>query len=101
MKYFAIGDEDAVLGLGMVGVKGRVVHDSDGAKQAFRQALSDKEVGIVIITERVADYIRPIVDKYIFTENFPLIVEVPDRRGSAPGRKGIREMVNAAIGINL
>ena len=101
MKYFIIGDEDTVLGLGMVGVKGRVVRDTDGAKQAFQNALSDKEVGIVIITERAANFIRPIVDKYIFTENFPLIVEVPDRRGGVPGRKGIREMVNAAIGVNL
>jgi V/A-type H+-transporting ATPase subunit F len=101
MKYFAIGDEDTVLGLGMVGVKGRVVRDVDSAKQAFQYALSDTEVGIVIITERAANFIRPIVDKYIFTENFPLIVEVPDRRGSIPGRKGIRELVNAAIGISL
>ncbi len=101
MKYFVIGDEDTVLGLGMVGVQGRVVRDTDGTKQAFQKALSDKEVGIVIITERAADFIRPIVDKYIFTQNFPLIIEIPDRRGNLPGRKSIREMVNAAIGINL
>ena len=101
MKYFIIGDEDTVLGLGMVGVQGKIVHDTDGAKQAFQTALTDKDVGIVIITERIAGFIRSTVDKYIFAETFPLIVEIPDRKGAAPGRKGIREMVNAAIGINL
>lgn len=103
MKYFVIGDEDTVLALGMVGVDGVVVsdHDTDAATRAFRAALTDKEIGIIIITERVAHQIRALVDKFVFTENFPLLVEIPDRKGPVEGRKGIREMVNAAIGINL
>jgi len=101
MKYFVIGDEDTVLGLGMVGVRGLVVYEKEGAKKAFQTALADKEVNIVIITERAADLIRTVVDKYVFLENFPLIVEIPDRRGPIPGRRGIRELVNAAIGVNV
>lgn len=101
MKYYIIGDEDTVLGLGMVGVQGQTVNGPDDAKQAFQSALSDREVGIIIITERVAEFIRPIVDNYIFTKNFPLIVEIPDRKGPLPGKAGIREMVNAAIGVKL
>lgn len=101
MKYSIIGDEDTVLGFGMVGVAGKVATDADEAKRAFAAILEDKEISIIIITERVADMIRPIVDKYLFTESFPLIVEIPDRRGTKPGRPGIREMVNAAIGLKL
>ena len=101
MKYSIIGDEDAVLGFGMVGVSGRVAVNADEARRAFKAILDDKEVSIIIITERVADMIRPIVDKYLFTESFPLIVEIPDRGGSKEGRPGIREMVNTAIGLKL
>lgn len=101
MKYFMIGDEDAVLGFGMVGVQGRTVHSPNEAESAFRDALGDSDVGIVIITERVAELIRPLVDQYVFTEEFPLIVEVPDRAGRIEGRPGLREMVNRAIGITL
>ena len=101
MKYVVIGDEDTVLGLGMVGVEGKTVHDAPEAQQAFQSALSDSEVGIVIITERVAELIRATVNRYLFTESFPLIVEIPDRRGPIPGRKGIRETVNTAIGIKI
>ena len=50
---------------------------------------------------RVADLIRPQVDRFIFTRNFPLIVEIPDRQGPLSGKPGIREMVNQAIGIKL
>ena len=101
MKYSIIGDEDAVLGFGMVGVSGKVAVDADQATRAFELILEDKETSIIIITERVADMIRPIVDRYLFTESFPLIVEIPDRRGTKAGRPGIREMVNAAIGLKL
>lgn len=101
MKYSIIGDEDTVLGFELVGLSGQVVQTADEARRAFETMLADKEIGIIIITEPVADMIRPIVDKYLFTVSFPLIVEIPDRRGRPPGRPGIREMVNAAIGIKL
>lgn len=101
MNYFVIGDEDAVLGFGMVGVQGQIARSPDEAEAAFRTALENREIGIVIITERIAELIRPLVDDYVFTEEFPLIVEVPDRGGSIEGRPGLREMVNRAIGITL
>jgi len=101
VKYSIIGDEDTVLGFEMVGVSGRTARDPDEAQRAFRAALEEKETGIIIMTERVADMIRPLVDRYLFTESFPLIVEIPDRKGREPDRPGIRELVNAAIGIRL
>lgn len=101
MKYFVIGGEDAVLGFGMVGVEGRVVSDTAEAEKAFAEALEDKNVGIVIITEPAADLIRSRIDGYIFSRSFPLIVEVPDRDGPKEGRPELKELVNRAIGINL
>jgi V/A-type H+-transporting ATPase subunit F len=101
MRYFIIGDEDAVLGFGLVGVAGAVVQSQAQAREAFATAMEQTDVGIIIITERVADLIRPQVDQFIFTRNFPLIVEIPDRQGPLSGKPGIREMVNQAIGIKL
>ena len=101
MKYSIIGDEDTVLGFGIVGVSGRVAENSEEAQRAFEAMLEDRQTGIVIITERVADMIRHLVDRYLFTETFPLIVEIPDRHGPSPDRPGIRELVNTAIGIKI
>jgi len=101
VKYFIIGDEDTVLGFGMVGVQGRTAQDTGEAEAAFKIALDDKDVGIIIITERVAELIRRQVDRYIFSERFPLIVEIPDRLGKITGKPGVREMVNDAIGIKF
>ncbi len=101
MKYHIIGDEDAVLGFGMVGVEGNVAENQDDARAVFEAVLKDQEVGIVIITETVAELIRPLVDQYMFTKQFPLIVEIPDRKGPMPDKPSIRELVNQAIGIRL
>jgi len=101
MRYSIIGDEDTVLGFGIVGVSGKVATNSEQAKRAFQSLLQDGQTGIIIITERVADMIRPMVDRYLFTANFPLVVEIPDRKGRTPDRPGIREMVNKAIGIKI
>ena len=101
MKYYIIGDEDAVLGFGLVGVEGRAAVSPQEAREALSAALEDKQVGIILITERVAELIRGQVDRYMYTRSFPLIVEIPDRKGPLAGKLGIREMVNQAIGIKL
>jgi V/A-type H+-transporting ATPase subunit F len=101
VTYFVIGDEDTVLGFSMVGVEGRVVNTIPEAESAFDSVLADKAVGIIIITELAADLVRLKVNKLLFSTAFPLIVEIPDRCGSLPGRPGIQQMVNNAIGINL
>jgi V/A-type H+/Na+-transporting ATPase subunit F len=101
MKYSVIADEDTVLGFGTLGVAGKVAVNADEAQHAFEAFIGDKQVGIIIITERVADMIRPLVNRYLFSVSFPLVVEIPDRLGHSPDRPGIRDLVNTAIGIKL
>jgi len=101
VKYFIIGDEDSVLGFSLAGVGGRAAENPEEAQEAFNEALAYPDIGIVLITERTAELIRPLVDRYLFTEDFPLIVEIPDRLGKMPGKPELREIVNQAIGMKL
>jgi V/A-type H+-transporting ATPase subunit F len=84
MKYSIIGDEDAVLSFGIVGVSGRTATNPDEAITAFQETLEDKEIGIILVTESVADMMRSTVEKYVFTVNFPLIVEIPTGKVRSP-----------------
>jgi V/A-type H+/Na+-transporting ATPase subunit F len=101
MKYSIIGDEDAVMGFGIVGIQGRVAANAEQARQAFETLQKDPDIGIILITERVAEMIRPLMDAYMLSTSFPLMVEVPDRKGPLPDRVGIQAMVNKAIGIKI
>ena len=101
MRYFIIGDEDTVLGFQLAGVEGIAVGSAEEGERAFDAALENHDFGIVIITERIAELIRERVDRFIFTQAFPLILEIPDRNGKLEGKPNLRQMVNRAIGINL
>lgn len=101
MQYHIIGDEDTVLGFSLAGVTGTIVRQAEQAHAAFRETLGNKEIAIIIMTEKTAGMIREEVDNYIFNADFPLIVEIPDREGPLPDRPSLRDTVNHAIGLNL
>lgn len=100
MKYFVIGDEDTVLGFSLVGVRGSAVSDSKTASAVFNKVLEDNTYGIIIITDEIADLIREQVDKFLFSESFPLIVEIPSPHGNCQS-KDLHQLVNDAIGVSL
>lgn len=99
MEYFVIGDDDTVLGFSLVGVAGIVARNSDEASRAWTKALEDKSNAVIIITEDCANMIRSTVDRYLFSETFPLVVEIPGV-GNEKGRD-LRALVNDAIGVSI
>ncbi len=100
MRYFVIGDEDTVLGFSLVGTTGRVATNREEAYSALNHALEEREFGIILITQSAAELIREEVDRYIFSETFPLIVEISDRSHQFESRD-LRKLVNEAIGVAL
>lgn len=100
MRYFVIGDEDTVLGFSLVSTRGMVATNKHEADAAMRTALENHDYGIIIITQDVADMIRAEVDRYIFSESFPLMVEIPNKASGGVSRD-LRALVNEAIGVSL
>ncbi len=101
MTYYVLGSEDTVLGFSLVGIQGSVVTRREDALRQFQYVIEKRSYGIIIITESVANLIRQEVDQYLFTQDFPLIVEIPGREGRDPNGKDLRTMVQEAIGISL
>lgn len=101
MKFFCIGDEDTVEGFQLAGVSGRVAADGAETRAALEEAVSRADCGIIIITERLADGIRPHIDAIRLERERPLILEIPGPEGPLPGRKGLREFVQEAVGMRI
>ena len=99
MEYYVIGDDDTVLGFSLVGVSGEAVHTKEDAKSAWSEALEHHEYAVIIITEDVADMIRETVDRFLFSESFPLVVEIPRKGGKFS--RDLRELTNEAIGVSI
>jgi V/A-type H+/Na+-transporting ATPase subunit F len=101
MKIAVIADEDTVLGFAYAGVRGMVVTTPEETRQAFEQYTQTPDLGILLITERIAQMIRSIVDKWIIAGGSPLVVEIPDRQGPLEGRRTPHEFVKSAIGVKF
>ncbi len=101
MKLHVIGDNQAVLGFRLVGVAGSVAVEREDALSALKDAIADREIGVVLVTEKVAAAIRDEVEARLYGLGFPLVLEIPDSSGPAPGRLDIEEVVRKAIGVSI
>jgi len=101
VKFFVIGDEETVLGFSLAGIEGEAVATKEETREALNNALQRKEVGIIIITERIAQTISQQVNQHILKKSFPLIIEIPDRKGPLTRKGDIKDMVSKAVGISI
>ncbi len=69
--------------------------------QALDTALADKEIGIVLITDDVADLARQRVDRLIARSTVPLVVEIPGPGGPSPDKASLSEVLRQTIGVKL
>ena len=63
------------------------------------QSRADPEVGLVLITERVAREMRNEVDAIRREGRPPLILEIPDLKGPLPGGPPLLDRLRAVMGI--
>ncbi len=101
-KIAIIGDADTVVGFRLAGIlKASVPSDSAAARRALIGYSQDPDVSLVIITERLAEQIRDAIEE-ITTKPYPVIVEIPDKRGRLEERENpLRRLVKRAIGVEL
>ena len=101
MIPFVIGDSQTVAGFRLVGVGGRVATGRDDALAALNEALEKREIGVILIPERMAAKIRDEVDARLYGVGFPLILEIPDASGPVSDRQTIEDIVRRAVGVSI
>ena len=101
MKMYLISDNiDTYTGMRLAGVEGAVVHDRNELLQELDKVMADKEVGIVLLTEKFGRDFPDIVNR-VKMNRMPLFVEIPDRHGTGRKPDFITSYVNEAIGLKL
>ena len=102
MKSYLISDNvDTFVGMKMVGMEGVVLHEKEEIADKIKQLEKDKEIGIIIITEKIALLIPDEVNRIKLSKERPLIVEVPDRHGWSKSSDSILRYVKEAIGLKI
>ena len=101
MRFHVIGDEDTVLGFRLAGVEGVIVRTPEEVREELERAFQTPGIGVIILTERIAETVRAQVNQYLYKSALPLVIEVPDWHGPMEGRKTVKEMIRAAVGVQL
>jgi len=102
MKMFLISDNvDTQTGMRLAGVEGIVVHEREELRLALERSIADKEIGIILLTEKFGKEFPEIIDEMKLSHKLPLLIEIPDRHGTGRKSDFITSYVNESIGLNL
>jgi V/A-type H+/Na+-transporting ATPase subunit F len=101
MKVLVIGHPEAVLGFSLAGVSGRVATTAAEVNQALDEVQASRDVGIVLVTQDVAQLIPARMEHLKLRSTIPLVVEIPAQGGAPEGEESLGEIVLRAIGIKL
>ena len=99
-RVAVIGDKDSVLAFKALGVEVYTVIDGNEASEKIKD-LAKEEVGVIFITEKLAQQIPSTIDKYR-DQMTPAIILIPGNKGSMGiGLADINKSVEKAVGANI
>lgn len=100
-KIAVMADPDTVTGFMLGGIKdGFPVSNMDEAGVKLKELT--KEYSIIITTEEIGDNFREMIDKISSESALPMIIEIPDKKGSVDRESDpIRELIKRVIGVEM
>ncbi len=102
MKMYLISDNiDTLIGMRLAGIPGAVAHTPEEVDAEIQKALGDKDLGILMFTEKAGALVKSELDSLKLTLHTPLIIEIPDRHGSRDIAGSINRLVQESIGLKL
>ena len=85
----------------LAGIEGAVVHEKQELQRELDKVLADREIGIVLLTEKFGREFPDLRNDARLNHKLPLFVEIPDRHGTGRKPDFITSYVNEAIGLKL
>lgn len=94
-KIVVIGSEDAVFGLGLIGLEGRTVANLEEARKAIHNAMADPNTALILLTEDWSEAHPGEMD-----DSGAMIVEIPSP-GPAKPSMALETRIEQALGVRL
>jgi len=96
MKIVALGDNETLTALRLAGLT-----QTYTTKDKFHECATDTEVGLILITEKLATELSTQITEIRQQKLFPIIVEIPDKRGPTEKEDRIGKIIKRAVGVEL
>lgn len=102
MQFYLISDNiDTQMGMRLAGIDGVVVHEPDEVERALEKVLDNKNIAVILMTEKLVKLCNELVYDIKLNRKSPLIVEIPDRHATSQITNTIDKYVSEAIGLKM
>lgn len=102
MKFFLISDNvDTLTGIRLAGIKGVVVHEREEILAAIEDACSDKDIGILLVTELLSERVPEELKAVRLDMTKPIVTIIPDRHGERRRSDYITSYIKESIGLKI
>lgn len=102
MRFYLISDNvDTQVGMRLAGIEGVVVHEPNEVRDELTAAMEDKDIAVILMTEKLVKMCEELVYDYKLNRKQPLIVEIPDRHATSNITENISRYIESAIGLKL
>jgi V/A-type H+-transporting ATPase subunit F len=102
MKFFLLSDNvDTLTGMRLAGIKGVLVHERDEILAALEAACDSKEIGILLVTEVLAERVPEELKAVRLDMTKPVVTIIPDRHGEKRRSDYITNYIKESIGLKI
>jgi len=101
MKIAGICNKDTAVGLRFAGVQELYVPDED-AVNIWKELSERDDIGVVFVTEKIAEDISRELNEYRLRNTLPIVVEIPDKKGRRKDHMDyVSQLIKKAVGIEI
>lgn len=101
MKFYILSDDpDAVVGLRLAGIQGKLLQSNENALEQIKKISEDKDIGMILITPEIAKQLGGSLTE-LKKKNLPLITEIPDSNPQNTSSDNVTDYIRNAVGIKL
>lgn len=102
MKLAGICDKDTAVALRLAGLQELYVPNGDNAVKIWGQLSERDDIGVVFISEKIAENISRELKKFRLMYSIPIIVEIPDKKGRRKDHIDyVSHLIKKAVGIDI
>lgn len=104
MNIVAICDKDTAVGLQLAGIKSVYVPSKEKDTLQIWHELEDSidSIGLIIVTEKIAEHVGKELNEFRLRHIIPIIVEIPDKQGRKTDHVDyISHLIKKAVGMEI
>jgi V/A-type H+-transporting ATPase subunit F len=102
MKIAGICDKDTAVGLRLAGIQEFFIPDKDNPRKTWQEFSERDDLGVVFITEKIAEEMSKDLKEFRIKNILPIIVEIPDKKGHMKEHMDyISHLIKKAVGVEV